>query len=157
MLRKSSVFKLPWLILDARTKKFKKENYVQTKMFQFRLLSVQVYFFFWTKAYVVGTHKNCLKPIIYVSWSTSELRVRLVRHETGLSPPVKYFYWPFQGSASFVDLVCDVLLWSCHLPIGILGQVWCLIVLIPTGLRSTVGNMSGNICESDCRSRGCFY
>ena len=28
-------------------------------------------------------------------------------------------------------LVCDVLLWNCHFSIGILGQVWCLIVLIP--------------------------
>ena len=28
---------------------------------------------------------------IYVSASTSELRVRLDRHETGLSLPVKYF------------------------------------------------------------------
>ena len=31
------------------------------------------------------------KPNIYVSWSTSELRVRLARRETGLSPPVKCF------------------------------------------------------------------
>ena len=31
------------------------------------------------------------KSNIYVSWSTSELRVRLVRCKTGLSPPVKYF------------------------------------------------------------------
>ena len=30
-------------------------------------------------------------PNIYVSWSTSELRVRLVHCYTGLSPPVKYF------------------------------------------------------------------
>ena len=35
------------------------------------------------------------KPNIYVSWSTSGLRVRLACGETGLSPPVKYFYWPF--------------------------------------------------------------
>ena len=28
-------------------------------------------------------------------------------------------------------LVCDVKLWRCHFPIGILGQVWCLIVSIP--------------------------
>ena len=28
-------------------------------------------------------------------------------------------------------LVCGVLLWVCHSPIGILGQVWYLIVLIP--------------------------
>ena len=43
---------------------------------------------------------------IYVSWSTSELRVRLVHCETGLSPPVKYFYRPFHGGASFVDHLC---------------------------------------------------
>ena len=35
-----------------------------------------------------------------------ELRVRLARHETRLSPPVKYFNWPFQGGASFVDHLC---------------------------------------------------
>ena len=29
-----------------------------------------------------------------------------MRCETGLSPPVKYFYWPFQGDASFVDHLC---------------------------------------------------
>ena len=28
-------------------------------------------------------------------------------------------------------LVCGVLLWVCHFPIGILGQVWYLIVSIP--------------------------
>ena len=38
---------------------------------------------------------------LYV-WSTSELRVRLAPHETGLSPPVKYFYRPIQGGPSFV-------------------------------------------------------
>ena len=27
-------------------------------------------------------------------------------------------------------LVCDVWMWSCHFPIGILGPVWCLIVSI---------------------------
>ena len=26
--------------------------------------------------------------------------------ETGLSPPVKYFYWPFQDGTSFVDHLC---------------------------------------------------
>ena len=31
------------------------------------------------------------KPTINVSWSTSELRVRLARRETSLSPPVKLF------------------------------------------------------------------
>ena len=32
--------------------------------------------------------------------------MRLVHRETGLSPPVKYFYGPFQGGASFVDHLC---------------------------------------------------
>ena len=44
--------------------------------------------------------------------------VRLAHCETGLSPPEKYFYWPFQGGASFVvtcwkradllTLICEV-------------------------------------------------
>ena len=78
-----------------------------------------------------------------MSWSTSELRVRLVHRQTGLSPPVKYFYWPFQGGASFVDHLCNsvffcyafmhvCLLMPCgHLlgkgwPFG--SRLWCLIV-----------------------------
>ena len=32
--------------------------------------------------------------------------VRLVHCYTGLSPPVKYFYSPFQGGASFVGRLC---------------------------------------------------
>ena len=41
-----------------------------------------------------------------MSWSTSELRVWLVHRLTGLSPQVKYLYWPFQGDTSFVDHLC---------------------------------------------------
>ena len=83
------------------------------------------------------------KPNIYASWSTSELRVRLAHCETGFSPPVKYFYWPFQDGASFVDHICYFclvfvmflrvcLLMPCgHLlgkrwPLGF--NLWCLIV-----------------------------
>ena len=33
--------------------------------------------------------------------------------------------------ADLLALVCGVLLWVCYFPIGILGQVWYLIVLIP--------------------------
>ena len=33
--------------------------------------------------------------------------------------------------AALLALDCDVLLWVCYFPIGILGQVWYLIVLIP--------------------------
>ena len=103
------------------------------------------------------------KPNIYVSWSTSELRVRLAPWNW-FKPSSKIFYWPFQGGTSFVDLLCFCsvlcllcfvrvclyvlcghllekgwplgsrlwcLLWVCHFPIGILGQVWYLIVSIP--------------------------
>ena len=103
------------------------------------------------------------KPIIYVSWSTSELRVRLAPLNR-FKPSSKIFYWPFQGGTSFVDILCFCsvlcllcfvrvclyvlcghllgkgwtlgsrlwcLLWVCHFPIGILGQVWYLIVSIP--------------------------
>ena len=33
--------------------------------------------------------------------------------------------------ADLLALVCGVLLWVCYFPIGILGQVWYLIVSIP--------------------------
>ena len=33
--------------------------------------------------------------------------------------------------ADLLALVCGVLLWVCHFPIVILGQVWYLIVSIP--------------------------
>ena len=33
--------------------------------------------------------------------------------------------------ADLLALVCGVKLWVCHCPIGILGQVWYLIVSIP--------------------------
>ena len=35
------------------------------------------------------------------------------------------------GRADILALVCDVLLRVCYFPIGILGQVWYLIVSIP--------------------------
>ena len=34
-------------------------------------------------------------------------------------------------NADLLALVCGVLLWVCHFPIGILGQVWYLVVSIP--------------------------
>ena len=107
------------------------------------------------------------KPNIYLSWSASELKVRLALWNR-FKPSSKIFYWPFQSGTSFVDilmllfffclvfampfscasvymclvvtcweraellaLVCRVLLWVCHFPIGILCQVWYLIVSIP--------------------------
>ena len=41
----------------------------------------------------------------HVSWSISELRVRLAPWNR-LKPSSKIFYWPFQGGTSFVDLLC---------------------------------------------------
>ena len=40
-----------------------------------------------------------------MSWSTSELRVRLAPWNRFKSSS-KIFYWPFQGGTSFVDLLC---------------------------------------------------
>ena len=49
------------------------------------------------------------KPNINVAWSISELS-----YITGLSPPLKYFDWPFQGGTSFVDHLCYLYLVVCH-------------------------------------------
>ena len=109
------------------------------------------------------TGKKSIRRRLYVSWSTSELRVRLAPLNR-FKPSSKIFYWPFQGGTSFVVLLCFCsvlcwlcfvrvclyvlcghllgkgwplgsrlwcLLWVCHFPIGILGQVWYLIVSIP--------------------------
>ena len=40
-----------------------------------------------------------------MSWSTSELRVRLAPLNR-FKPSSKIFYWQFQGGTSFVDLLC---------------------------------------------------
>ena len=86
----------------------------------------------------------CLDPHLNKGWGW--------RHETGLSPPVKYFtdsskavllcffcpvfVMPLCASvylclvvtcwenADLKALVWGVYLWVCHFPIGILGQVW---------------------------------
>ena len=44
-----------------------------------------------------------------MSWSTSELRVRLASY-TRFKPSSIIFYWPFQGGNSFVDLLCFICL-----------------------------------------------
>ena len=50
-------------------------------------------------------------PNIYVPWSTSELRVRLARRETGLSPPEKYF--TDRSKAVFLLWIFYVFVLSC--------------------------------------------
>ena len=57
--------------------------------------------------------------------STSELRVRLALRVTGLSPPVKYFYWSFQGGASFVEIyVISVLILLCFRTRLFIDALW---------------------------------
>ena len=46
--------------------------------------------------YKMITRDHSCKPNIYVSWSTSELRVRLAPLNR-FKPSSKIFYWPFQG------------------------------------------------------------
>ena len=81
------------------------------------------------------------KPNIYVSWSTSELEVRLARRETGSSPPVTdrskavLLLWIFY--VFVLSCVCYVFVHVClyvlcgHLlgkgwPLG--SHLWCLTV-----------------------------
>ena len=52
-------------------------------------------------------------PNIYVSWSTSELRVGLAPWNR-FKPSSEIFYWPFQGGTSFVNILCfSVLCLQC--------------------------------------------
>ena len=81
---------------------------------------------------------NCTpvgRPKIYVSWSTSELRVRLARRKTGLCPQVKYFTdrskavllsWIFY--VFFLSCVCYAFARVClYMPCGhLLGKGWPL-------------------------------
>ena len=106
------------------------------------------------------------KPNIYVSWSTSELRVRLARRETGLSPPVKYFYWQFQGSASFVDHLCYLCLVFVML-LHLFAALWspegkgltswllfvmfnCVFVTFPFGILGQVSYLIVSIPDPCC-------
>ena len=78
------------------------------------------------------------KPNIYVSWSTSELRMRLAPWNRFKPPPPlpsKIFYWPFQGGTSFEDILCFFLCCVCYafvrvclsVPCGhLLGKGWPL-------------------------------
>ena len=69
-----------------------------------------------------------------MSWSTSELRVRLARHKTGLSPPVTYFTDRFKAVLLlwifyvFLSYVCYAFVCVClYMPCGhLLGKGWPL-------------------------------
>ena len=65
------------------------------------------------------------KPNIYVSWSTSDKRVRLAPLNP-FKPSSKIFYWPFQGGTSFVDLLCfcSALCLLCHCARLLICVLW---------------------------------
>ena len=60
-----------------------------------------------------------------MSWSTSELKVRLAPWNR-FKPSSKIFYWPFQGGTSFVDILCFFLSCVCN------GFV-CVCLFVPCG------------------------
>ena len=103
-------------------------------------------------SYISCTVYNILLNIFIKTWSTSELRVRLAlwnqfkpsgkitdRSKAVLLLCLLCLYARLficalcspAGKGLTLALVCGVLLWVCHFPIGILGQVWYLIVSIP--------------------------
>ena len=57
--------------------------------------------------------------------------------------------------ADLLLLVCDVLLWVCYFPIGILGQMWYLIVSIPDLCPLSYFNDASDIERID--SQLCHY
>ena len=105
-------------------------------------------------------------------WTKGEVGAPLNRFK----PSSKIFYWPFQGGTSFVDILCFFLscvcyafarvclyvpcghllgkgwplgsrLWYLTVRIGILGQVWYLIVSIPGLCTLTYFEGWGNITK----------
>ena len=59
-----------------------------------------------------------------MSWSTSELRVRLALLNR-FKPSGKIFYWLFQGVTSFVDLSCFFLSCVCYVFVRVCLYVLC--------------------------------
>ena len=55
----------------------------------------------------IKSHGLSCQPNVYVSWSTSELRVRLAPWNR-FKRSSNIFYWPFQGGISFVEHLCYV-------------------------------------------------
>ena len=85
------------------------------------------------------------KSNIYVSWSTSELRVRLARRQTGLSPPVKIFT-DHSKTVFFCGLF--MLFLSCFIMLSCASIYWCLWSPAGKGLTSWLSFVMSN-CEVD--------
>ena len=74
-----------------------------------------------------------------MSWSTSELRVRLAPLNR-FKPSSKIFYWLFQGGTSFVDLICfcSVLCLLCLCAHLFICALWSPAGQMPTSWLSFV-------------------
>ena len=81
---------------------------------------------------IVDFRGHSCKQHICVSGSISEITVRLACHETGLSPPVKYIYWPFQGGSSFFGSF--VLFMYC---VFMLSRLFITVLWSPVGKELT--------------------
>ena len=74
--------------------------------------------------FTVAFFENYVKYIFSCFHRLANITNRGCRRETGLGPPVKYFYWPFQDGASFVDsLYVFFLSYVCYSFVGV-----CLFV-----------------------------
>ena len=60
--------------------------------------------------------------------------------------------------SDLLALVCGVWLWVCHFPMGILGQLWYLIVLIPDlhTLTFTVFQLTSLVTAFVCHISSCI-
>ena len=92
-----------------------------------------------------------------------------MRHETSLSPPVKYFDLRFQGGTSFVDRLCYLCLVFVMLSRLIIAALWshegkkadlwvlvcdiyCDFVIFPFGILGQVWYLIVLIPDSSCLS-----
>ena len=64
------------------------------------------------------------------------------RFETGLCPPVKYFYLPFQGGTSFVDHLCYLYL--------VYVMLSCACSLLPCGHLLGRFDLLALVCDVNC-------
>ena len=58
----------------------------------------------------------CLDPHLKYGWGW--------RRKTGLSPPVKYFYWPFQGGIPFENHLCYLCIVFAMLSRLFIADLW---------------------------------
>ena len=104
-----------------------------------------------------------------MSWSTSELRVRLARRETGLSPPVKIFlltfprqYFICRSSVLFMACICHAFAFVNCCPVvtwreradllALVCDVYCDFVTLSFGILRQVWYLIVSIPDPCCLS-----